>query len=194
MTTGEGGMITTNNADLADRIRLLRSHGMTSLTWDRSRGHGFSYDVVSPGYNYRIDEIRSAIGLVQMQKLADNNQQRLEITNIYKERLGDIEEISLPFFHAQSLSAYHIFPIVLNRSTHREHFMRFMRDKGIQTSIHYPPVHTFTAYAFCRQNCRVPLTEDIGAREVTLPLYASMSREQVEYVITSIKAWAVSAK
>jgi dTDP-4-amino-4,6-dideoxygalactose transaminase len=194
MTTGEGGMITTNNAALADKIRLLRSHGMTSLTWDRSRGHGFSYDVVCPGYNYRIDEIRSAIGLVQMQKLADNNQQRLEITNMYKERLGGIEEISLPFLQAQSLSSYHIFPIVLNSSTHREPFMRFMRDKGIQTSIHYPPVHTFSAYASCRQNCHVPLTEDIGTREVTLPLYASMSRAQVEYIITAIKAWAVSIK
>jgi dTDP-4-amino-4,6-dideoxygalactose transaminase len=193
MTTGEGGMITTNSAELADKIRLLRSHGMTSLTWDRSRGHGFSYDVVCPGYNYRIDEIRSAIGLVQMQKLADNNQKRLEITNIYKERLGDIDALSVPFVHAPSLSSSHIFPIVLHSSAHREQFMRVMRDKGIQTSIHYPPVHTFSAYAFGLQNCHVPLTEDIGAREVTLPLYASMRREQVEYVINSIKAWAASA-
>jgi dTDP-4-amino-4,6-dideoxygalactose transaminase len=128
-----------------------------------------------------------------MQKLADNNQKRLEITNIYKERLGDIDALSVPFLHAPALSSSHIFPILLHSSTQREQFMRVMRDKGIQTSIHYPPVHTFSAYAFCRQNCHVPLTEDIGAREVTLPLYASMSREQVEYVINSIKAWAASA-
>jgi dTDP-4-amino-4,6-dideoxygalactose transaminase len=194
MTTGEGGMITTNSAALADRIRLLRSHGMTSLTWDRDRGHGFSYDVVCPGYNYRIDEIRSAIGLVQMQKLAKNHQKRLELTNIYKERLSGIEEISLPFFNAQSMSSYHIFPILLSSSNQREHFMHFMRTKGIQTSIHYPPVHKFSDYAFCRQNCNVPLTEDLGEREVTLPLYAGMGREQLEYVITSIKEWAISTK
>ncbi len=70
MTTGEGGMLTTDDDELAATLRLLRSHGMTTLTWDRHRGHAASYDVVAPGYNYRIDEMRAAIGRVQLGKLA----------------------------------------------------------------------------------------------------------------------------
>src|SRR3972149_1627279 len=73
LVTGEGGMIVTDRDDLAEQIRLLRSHGMTSLTWDRHRGHAHSYDVVALGYNYRIDEIRSALGRVQLKKLEKNN-------------------------------------------------------------------------------------------------------------------------
>ncbi len=80
MTTGEGGMLVTDDDRLAERLRLLRSHGMTSLTWDRHKGHAWSYDVVDLGYNYRIDEIRSAIGRVQLKKLEHNNQLRRELT------------------------------------------------------------------------------------------------------------------
>ena len=97
MATGEGGMMTTNSDVLAEKIKLLRAHGMTSLTWDRDQGHSFSYDVVALGYNYRIDEIRSAIGRVQLRKLESNNSRRAEITHIYRERLQDIEAISIPF-------------------------------------------------------------------------------------------------
>ena len=86
MTTGEGGMITTNSDTLAKKIRLLRSHGMTSLTWDRDKGHSFSYDVVEVGYNYRIDEVRSALGLTQLKKLDSNNAKRAEIENLYRRR------------------------------------------------------------------------------------------------------------
>jgi dTDP-4-amino-4,6-dideoxygalactose transaminase len=85
LSTGEGGMLLTADPDLAARLRLLRSHGMTSLTWDRHHGHAYSYDVVALGYNDRIDEIRSALGRVQLAKLAANNTRRLEITRLYHE-------------------------------------------------------------------------------------------------------------
>jgi len=158
MATGEGGMITTDSDVLAEKIKLLRAHGMTSITWDRDKGHSFSYDVVDLGYNYRIDEMRSAIGLIQLRKLERNNRKRAEVTNIYRENLQDLDEISIPFLNTNSIPAYHIFPILLKSGSERPRFMQFMRDKGIQTSIHYPPVHTFSHYRSCYQPGSLPIT------------------------------------
>jgi dTDP-4-amino-4,6-dideoxygalactose transaminase len=96
LPTGEGGMLVTDRDDLAEKLRLLRSHGMTSLTYDRHQGHAFSYDVVALGYNHRIDEIRSALGLAQLAKLADNNAQRRPWTHAYWDALADLP-VDLPF-------------------------------------------------------------------------------------------------
>jgi dTDP-4-amino-4,6-dideoxygalactose transaminase len=189
MTTGEGGMLTTNDPVLADQLRLLRSHGMTSLTWDREQGHSFSYDVVNLGYNYRIDEIRAAIGMVQLGKLAENNQIRGELTNIYRERLADLEDISMPFQSHDGRSSYHLFPIVLPRAELRAPFMEYMKLQGIQTSIHYPPIHKFTNYRCQQHNIGLSKTEDIGNKIVTLPLYAGLKQAHIEYVTATIKAW-----
>lgn len=194
MATGEGGMITTDNDVLAEKIKLLRAHGMTSLTWDREQGHSFSYDVVALGYNYRIDEIRSAIGLTQLRKLERNNQRRAEATHVYKERLQDIDGISIPFTHINSISSYHIFPIVLQQGSARQSFMHFMREKGIQTSIHYPPVHTFAHYRSSCQPGSLPITEEVATRIVTLPLYPGITREQVEHVIETVQQWSIWRK
>jgi dTDP-4-amino-4,6-dideoxygalactose transaminase len=189
MTTGEGGMLTTNSDALAGKIQLLRSHGMTSLTWDRDQGHGFSYDVIELGYNYRIDEIRSAIGITQIQKIDINNQKRSNITNIYREELDQIDNISLPFIKNPNISSYHLFTILLNENIERKSFMQFMKNKGVQTSIHYPPVHKFAHYKFLR-NDNLSNTDKIGEQVVTLPLYPSISRDKIRYVIESIKEWA----
>ncbi len=194
MATGEGGMITTDSDVLAEKIKLLRAHGMTSLTWDRDKGHSFSYDVVDLGYNYRIDEMRSAIGLIQLGKLERNNRKRSEVTNIYRENLQDLDEISIPFLNTNSISAYHIFPILLKSGSERPRFMQFMRDKGIQTSIHYPPVHTFSHYRSCYQPGSLPITDEVAARVVTLPLYPDITKEQLEYVIEMMKQWSILLK
>src|SRR4030065_397689 len=85
MTTGEGGMLVTDEDELAERLRILRSHGMTSLSWDRHQGRASTYDVVDLGYNYRIDEMRSALGRVQLKKLSLNNQRRKHLTALYRE-------------------------------------------------------------------------------------------------------------
>ena len=194
MTTGEGGVLTTNRDDLAEKIKLLRSHGMTSLTWDRERGHSFSYDVTALGYNYRFDELRAAIGLVQLHKLDTNNQKRKEFVNVYRELLNNIESILCPFPNDNSLSSYHLFPILLGKDDMRENFMTFMKHKGIQTSIHYPSIHKFSYYRSFNQHVTVPITDSIEKRIVTLPLYPSMSREKIEYIIASIKDWVDSTQ
>jgi dTDP-4-amino-4,6-dideoxygalactose transaminase len=190
MVTGEGGMLTTNRDDLAEQVRILRSHGMTTLTWDREQGHSFSYDVIGLGYNYRFDEIRSAIGLIQLKKLELNNQKRAAATSFYKEKLADIAEIYIPFGEVQSRPAYHLFPILLSENIDRYAFMEFMRAHGIQTSIHYPPIHTFSAYRNVSNSANgLSVTEDIQKRIVTLPLYPNLEEHHIDYIARTIKDW-----
>ena len=187
LVTGEGGMIVTNRQELVDSIRLLRSHGMTSLTWDRHLGHADSYDVVALGYNYRIDEIRSALGLVQLGKLETNNGLRRSLCDRYRAELDDVKGLSLPDFSNRGVSAAHLLPILLAPSVSREIFVEAMHARGIQTSIHYPPVHQFTYYQQGGSTPHLPLTEEVASREVTLPLYPSMSDEHLELVITAVE-------
>jgi dTDP-4-amino-4,6-dideoxygalactose transaminase len=192
MTTGEGGMVVTQDPQLAERLRIARSHGMTTLTWDRHKGHSFSYDVVAPGYNYRLDEIRAALGLVQLSRLETNNARRREITQLYRKKLRELPSVQLPFLTELEASACHIFPMLLPREVNRSSFMEFLASRGIQTSIHYPPIPAFSYY---RQllpqgfDHQIPLTDDVAAGEVTLPLYASLTNEQVEEVVESIKGF-----
>jgi dTDP-4-amino-4,6-dideoxygalactose transaminase len=190
MTTGEGGMLATDNDELAERLRILRSHGMTSLSWDRHKGHAWSYDVVDLGYNYRIDEMRSALGRVQLKKLPANNQRREHLTNLYREMLTElVPEVHMPFEAVRGTSCYHILPILLPPQTDRIHFMEGLKSHGVQTSIHYPPVHQFKIYhdEWQKRGISLPVTEDVAAREVTLPLYPTMSDGQVEWVVQAIK-------
>ncbi|HEX2696677.1 MAG TPA: DegT/DnrJ/EryC1/StrS aminotransferase family protein, partial [Anaerolineales bacterium] len=190
MTTGEGGMLTTNDDGLADRLRLLRSHGMTSLSWDRYKGHAWSYDVVDLGYNYRIDEIRSALGRVQLAKLERNNARRRELTRLYHELLEEwVPEIIVPFRTERGVSACHLLPILLPKHSDRAFFMEALKSEGVQTSIHYPPVHKFHIYqsSTTKKQAALPITEEIASRQVTLPLYPAMTEADVRTVVQAVK-------
>lgn len=189
MTTGEGGMIVTDDAEIADKVKILRSHGMTSMTWDRHQGHAWSYDVTDLGYNYRIDEVRSALGREQLKKLGGYNQRRKELTEYYQSLLSDkVPEVIIPFKNFRGKSSYHIMPIILPQSKSRSQFMEKMKQQGVQTSIHYPPIHKFSAfkdsYIYCSS---LSVTEDVADREVTLPLYPTLSLDQVAFIVDAIK-------
>jgi dTDP-4-amino-4,6-dideoxygalactose transaminase len=187
MTTGEGGMIVTDDDAYSQRLHLLRSHGMTTLTWDRHKGHAWSYDVVDLGYNYRIDEIRAALGKVQLGKLAANNKRRRQLTQVYRDALQELTpQVVVPFEQHAGISAAHLMSVLLPTGTNRSSFMESMKSQGIQTSIHYPPIHTFTAYNGDKAKYFLPNTEDIAGREVTLPLYPAMSDEDVFTVAKAI--------
>ena len=188
MTTGEGGMMTTNNDDLAQKLNRLRSHGMTSLTWDRHKGHAYSYDVIDLGYNYRIDEIRAAIGLAQLSKVERNNERRRSLTQVYRDALQELApQVAVPFQSHMGKTSAHIMPILLPQETKRKEFIDSMKENGIQTSIHYPPIHTFTAYKDT-MSWDLPVTEDVAKREITLPLYPAMSNDDVVVVVSAIQA------
>ena len=188
MTTGEGGMLTTDNDELAQKLNRLRSHGMTSLTWDRHKGHAYSYDVVDLGYNYRIDEIRAAIGLVQLSKVERNNERRRSLTQVYRDALQELTpQVHVPFQNHLGKTSAHIMPILLPKNTKRHEFIDSMKASGIQTSIHYPPIHTFTSYKD-GVAWNLPVTEDVAGREITLPLYPAMSDDDVIVVVSAIQA------
>ena len=187
LSTGEGGMVLTDHEDLANRIRLRRSHGMTSLTYDRHKGHAFSYDVVDLGYNYRIDELRAALGVSQLKKLERNNNRRRDLTHAYWRALDGLG-VGLPFSQTeQGQPSYHIFPMLLPEGTNRQAFMESLRDSGIQSSIHYRPIHTFTYYQQRYGQQSLPRTESVATREVTLPLYPTMTDDQIKLVVEAVK-------
>jgi len=184
MTTGEGGMIVTNDDALAEQLRFLRSHGMTSVTWDRHKGHAWSYDVVATGYNYRIDELRSALGRVQLEKLEANNGRRKRLNEQYVTLLQEkAPEVAIPFCDHRGQPAYHIRPILVPEGIDRRGFMAMMKQAGIQTSIHYPPIHQFESYQELAEGVCLPITENVCAREVTLPLFPRMKAEDVNFVV-----------
>ncbi len=186
LSTGEGGMIVTDREDLADRIRLMRSHGMTTLTYDRHKGHVYTYDVVELGYNYRIDEIRSALGLEQLKKLPRNNALRGQWVREYRQALGSMG-VEVPFAGTLGQPAYHLMPALLPIGTDRKAVIDRMRERQIQTSIHYPPTHTFQYYAQRYGQVSLPVTEDLAARELTLPLYPTMGLDAVHEVVEALK-------
>ena len=182
-------MVITNDDTLFEKLRLLRSHGMTTLTWDRHKGHAWSYDVVDLGYNYRIDEIRAALGTVQLSKLERNNERRRHLTQIYRDLLQELPQISVPFSDHPGITSAHIMPILLPLGSNRVEFMENMKSQGIQTSIHYPPIHKFTSYQEFGGEMlsqRLLLTENVSNREVTLPLYPAMDEENVLTIVQGI--------
>ena len=187
MTSGEGGAFVTNNNDLAEKARNLRSHGMTSLSWDRYKGRATCYDVVSLGYNYRYDEMRAAIARVQLKKLEVNNKKRKDLTKYYLKHLPKISSVTVPFKNKKGIFSYHIFPILLDKKINRLNLMDKMRSHGIQTSIHYPPIHKMKIYKDSYSSLDLPNTEIVGNRELTLPLHPLLKYEDVDYIVDKLK-------
>lgn len=187
ISTGEGGMLITNNAEYYDRAKLLRSHGMTSMSYERSKGHSTTYDVVDNGFNYRMDDIRASIGLVQLDKIQEDLNKRAEIRYIYIDLLTNIKGITIPFKEYEYFSSNYIFPIVLNNSKYQ--FRDEVREKlakvGIQTSVHYPAVHRFSIYE--EYTMKLKNTEYIADNLITLPMYSKLKRSDIEYIADALK-------
>jgi dTDP-4-amino-4,6-dideoxygalactose transaminase len=188
LPVGEGGMVVTDDEGLADRLRLLRSHGMTTLTWDRHRGHASTYDVVLPGLNYRLDELRAAVGLVQLQRLPAENERRREIATRYADALHGTAGLELAF--AEQLgdrsSAHHLAVALLPQSVSRDRVRATLATRRIQTSVHYPPIHQFAAYRSAASQRPLPQTEAVADRLLTLPLFGGMTDDQADEVVTGL--------
>ena len=180
-------MVVTDDAELAERLRLLRSHGMTSLTWDRHRGHASSYDVVARGFNYRLDELRAAVGLVQLRRLPEENAARARIASRYREALDGKNGLTMPFGRTgdERTSSNHLAVVLIPEGIDRDGVRTALTERGIQTSVHYPPIHTFSAYS-SRHGRALPRTDAIASRLLTLPMYGRLSGEQVESVIEGV--------
>jgi dTDP-4-amino-4,6-dideoxygalactose transaminase len=188
LPVGEGGMLVTNDDALAESLRLLRSHGMTTLTWDRHRGHAHSYDVVAAGFNYRLDEVRAAVGLVQLRRLPRENARRAKIAARYREALGTIDGLTIPFGvdRAETVSSHHLAAVVLPEGVERDAIRTELNEVGIQTSVHYPPIHTFSQYRRAGGQRPLPKTDEVADRLLTLPLFGGMTDEQGTAVIEAL--------
>ena len=179
-------MFVTNDPGMAEEARLLRSHGMTTMSYQRASGHATEYDIVSLGYNYRLDDIRASIAIEQLRKLPGDLLERSRVRARYLLRLKDVPGIVIPFSDNGEFVSNYIFPVVLMDSdkARRNKVREFLHGEGIQTSVHYPAIHRFSIYGDC--SAALPNTEYVSDNEVTLPMYASLSNEEVDYICDSL--------
>jgi len=187
LSIGEGGMVSTLDVELDKKLGYLRSHGMTTLTLDRHKGRAITYDVAQSGLNYRMDEMRAAIGSVQLDKLPSGNVRRGELTDRYRSNLRG-SPVAMPFEHQASnfTSVYHILPVLLPEKTDRVAVIGGLKEKRIQSSIHYPPFWDFTAYKGQFSPDDTPVTADICRRQLTLPLFPTMTEDEVDQVCNAL--------
>ena len=182
ISTGEGGMLITNSSEFADKARLLRSHGMTSMSYERAKGHSTAYDVIDLGYNYRMDDIRAAIGIVQLDKLLPDLQKRAQVKQWYINALSNNTAVIIPFLDYPYFSSNYIFPIVLKNAgaEKRDTVRAKLAKKGIQTSMHYPAVHRFSIYKDYYRELAV--TDYLVDNLITLPMYSKITMDLVNYI------------
>jgi dTDP-4-amino-4,6-dideoxygalactose transaminase len=191
LPVGEGGMLVTGDDEFAARTRLLRSHGMTSLTWDRHRGHAGGYDVVELGFNYRIDEPRAALATMRLERLDAENEERAAAAQLYRERIELLDGVTATMPPADGARpANHLFTVVLDQGADRDAVRERLAERGIQTSVHYPPVHRLSAY---EERVELPVTEEYAKRALTLPLFPTITEEQVELVTSELAEAVPSA-
>jgi dTDP-4-amino-4,6-dideoxygalactose transaminase len=184
LAVGEGGAVVTDDDEIDRQVRLLRSHGMTSLSWDRHRGHATAYDVVALGFNYRIDEPRAALAAARLGRLDADNRERARLDAAYRERLEPLHLACVRGAESPAHSAHHLFCVVLDGDADRDAFRARLAEARVQTSVHYPPVHRFSIYDDGQP--ALPVTEAYAARTVTLPLFAHMTAAQQEQVVDAI--------
>lgn len=182
ISTGEGGMIVTNNEEIYRKVNFMRSHGMTAMSYQRASGHATNYDIAELGYNYRMDDVRASLGVAQLGKLRDDLEKRTQIREWYQEYLSGLDFLEVPFRNHKGFVSNYIFPVVLKSSTaeKRDQVRAGLHENGIQTSIHYPAIHRFSIYQeFSKE---LPNTEYAADNEITLPMYAKLKKDQVEYI------------
>jgi dTDP-4-amino-4,6-dideoxygalactose transaminase len=188
MTTAEGGAIIARTRSLRETIRRARSHGMTSGTRQRLDSRTPDYDVTILGFNYRMDELRAAIGLAQLKRLPEWNDTRRRLSLHYRQLISRLCPSVIVPFADRWPSAHHLMPVLLPTAISRQAVIDGLRKRGIQTTVHYPPVHCLTFYKEQCPDSHLPRTEEFSRRELTLPLHPRMTPETVELVVDSLAA------
>jgi dTDP-4-amino-4,6-dideoxygalactose transaminase len=189
LCVGEGGMVATDDEALAARVRLLRSHALTSSTWDRHRGHDPAYDITDIGYNFRLDEPRAALGLSRLGRLEESIEARRASVHAYRERLAGLEDrgLELPFDDdAVERSSHFAFPVLLRDRTTRDRFRDALKEGGIQTTW-YPALHAFSEYEGLTPDGGLPQALEAAERHCALPLSSSMTVDEVDVVVEVVK-------
>ncbi len=186
ISTGEGGMFISNNEELANKARLMRSHGMTTMSYQRASGHATAYDIVELGYNFRLDDIRASIAIEQLKKLPGDLEKRILVRKRYVENLSKIKGVVVPFADCTEFTSNYIMPVVLTQGSKedRDAIREKIHAAGIQTSVHYPAIHKFSIYK--DYGAVLPQTEYVTDHEITLPMYAALTMEQVDFICETV--------
>ena len=192
ITTAEGGLATTQDAELAERMRLFRSHGMTrdpELMVGESPGPWY-YEMVALGYNYRMTDLHAALGLSQLERLTEIVARRHELARAYDEALAELP-LQLPWNHPDTYSALHLYPVRLRldriRRTHREVFEE-LRERGIGVNLHYIPVHTQPYYRDLGFSAGdFPEAERYHAEAISLPMFPTLTEGQQQEVVATLR-------
>ena len=193
ITTGEGGMLTTDDEDIFKRVKVMRLHGINRDIWDRftSDKPSWEYDVIAPGYKYNMPDLNAAIGLAQLEQAEEFKNERLRVAKFYNEQLADCQWIDLPVCKtAFNEHAWHLYPIILNEKSavSRNIFIEKMSEAGIGTSVHYKPLHRMTYYkeTYNLKAEDFPVSEKIWQGNVSLPIFPELTEEQLTYVRDTI--------
>jgi len=200
LTTGEGGMVTTQNPKLYEKMKILALHGISKDAWNRYAEHGnWYYEVVDCGFKYNLSDIQSSIGIHQLRKMDRFTSARTRIARLYNEAFAGMPELSPPPDDAQCRHAWHLYAIRLNLDRldiDRDEFIRRLRARNIGTSVHFIPIPLHPYYAqlsgIHRESC--PKALALYERLVSLPLYPTMTDVQVDYVIRSVTDIAEAAR
>lgn len=194
ITTGEGGMLTTNDEALFKRVKVMRLHGINRDVWDRftSDKPSWEYDVVAPGYKYNMPDVNAAIGLAQLEQAETFREGRMEVANFYYEHLANCNWIDLPVLKvAMSEHAWHLYPLVLNENSRvpRNRFIELMAEAGIGTSVHYKPLFHMTYYrdTYQLKAQDFPNAERVWQGTVSLPLFPGLTKDELNYIVSTIK-------
>ena len=189
LSCGEGGLLATDDDDVAALARRLRSHAMTSGTWDRHRGHARSYDVVGVGYNYRLDEPRAALLASRMTRLEEDVARRRELVHRYRAQLAGTPGLVIPYADDEvELSSCYVMPVLLESAEHRDPLRTALQEEfGVQTSVLYPAIHEFSAY-LTEGDRGLPQSERVARTEITLPLYPHLTEEDQDRVVDGVRA------
>jgi dTDP-4-amino-4,6-dideoxygalactose transaminase len=194
ITTGEGGMLTTDDEQIFRRVKIMRLHGIDRDIWNRftSDKPSWEYDVVAPGYKYNMPDVNAAIGLAQLPRADEFRRERQRCAEFYFRELKDIECIDLPEVRVPFEDhAWHLFPIVLKEDApvQRDHLIELLANRGIGTSVHYKPLHRMTYYRE-RYGLRpedFPNAERIWRGCLSLPIYPSLRDEELHYITDTIQ-------
>ena len=188
LCVGEGGAIATEEDELAARVRSLRSHAMTTVTWDRHRGYASSYDVVDVGFNYRLDEPRAALGHSRLGRLGDEIEARRALARAYRERLAELDGLELVWSDADvERSSHFAFPVLLRDRDARDAFRERLAGLGVQTTW-YPALHRFGEYRELLGELSLPAVEEAADRHCALPMSASFGEQELDVVVGAVRA------
>ncbi len=194
LTTGEGGMVTTDRADYAEKLRRFRNHGISSDARQRHSQAQWHYEMVLLGFNYRLTDVACALGLSQLAKIEANLSRRREIAARYAAALRDLTEITLPAMRNDVNPAWHLYPIRLNlerikTNATRAEIFRALRAENIGVNVHYIPVHLHPYYRdrFGYREGDYPVAENAYERLISIPMFHGMSDQDVQDVINAVR-------